>query len=44
MTHIKQLKEEYIIPFADTGDVLPDILCDSPWGNEDLEVGEDWTL
>lgn len=46
MTQTKQLKEEYVIPLAETGESIPDILCDSPlpWGNEDLTGGEEWKL
>ena len=46
MTQSQKQREEYRIPIAEIGFVLPDILCESPdpWGNESLEQGDPWTF
>ncbi len=45
MISVKQQKENYEVPIAETGAILPDILCDS-LVEGDLEdiIVEDWTI
>lgn len=45
MISVQQQKETYEVPLAETGAILPDILCDSlvEGDLEDISV-EDWTI